>query len=38
MAQNNGFISYDTKTTDFFQIPLSYVYQPGKKLFHFYCM
>jgi len=38
MAQNNNFISYVTKTNDLFQIPLSYVNQPGKKLFHFYCM
>jgi len=26
MAQENGYISYVTKVTDLFQIPLSYVY------------
>ncbi len=30
-AQINGFISHVTKVTDFFQIPLSYVYRPGNK-------
>jgi hypothetical protein len=32
-AQENNFISYVTKITDLFQIPLSYVYQPGNKTF-----
>ncbi len=31
MAQENGYISYVTKVTDLFQIPLSYVYQPNNK-------
>ncbi len=30
-AQENGYISYVTKVTDLFQIPLSYVYQPNNK-------
>ena len=30
-ALEHGFISFITKTTDLFQIPLSYVYQPGNK-------
>jgi len=30
-AGDNGFISYVTKITDLFQIPLSYVYQPNNK-------
>jgi len=31
MAQENNFVSNATKITDLFQIPLSYVYQPGNK-------
>jgi len=31
-AQENNFISYVNKITDLFQIPLSYVYQPGISL------
>jgi len=30
-AKRNGFLSFVTQTTDLFQIPLSYVYQPGNK-------
>jgi hypothetical protein len=30
-AADNGFISYVSKVTDLFQIPLSYVYQPNNK-------
>jgi len=30
-ASKNNYISFVTKTTDLFQIPLSYVYQPGNK-------
>ncbi len=30
-AQENGFLSFVTKVTDLFQIPLSYVYQPNHK-------
>ena len=30
-AKDNGFISVISNTTDLFQIPLSYVYQPGNK-------
>ena len=30
-AKDNGYISFISKTTDLFQIPLSYVYQPGNK-------
>ncbi len=30
-AADNGYISYVSKVTDLFQIPLSYVYQPNNK-------
>ena len=30
-ARDNGYISFVSKTTDLFQIPLSYVYQPGNR-------
>jgi hypothetical protein len=30
-AKRNGFLSFVTQTTDLFQIPLSYVYQPCNK-------
>jgi len=31
VAKRNGYISFVKHTTDLFQIPLSYVYQPGNK-------
>ena len=31
MVADNGFISYVSKVTDLFQIPLSYVYQPNNR-------
>ncbi len=30
-AADNGYISYVSKVTDLFQVPLSYVYQPNNK-------
>jgi hypothetical protein len=35
-AKDNGYTSVISKTTDLFQIPLSYVYQPGNKTIAFF--
>jgi len=36
-AQDNGFISYVSKVTNLFQIPLSYVYQSNNKKISLLC-